>query len=190
MDNRTDGALIAESDQGGDAFEVFVERHHPAIHRYLARRVGHIDADDLAAETFLAAYKRRRAFDGSDNARPWLFGIATNLLRDQARKEARMLAAFARTGIDPVAVDPQEPNVTSAALAGALADMKMEHRNVLFLHAVAELSNDEIASALGVPIGTVKTWLHRARSAAQRSLAGTSLAPESPLPSRPTEVTP
>lgn len=190
MDNRDDGTLLATSDQGGDAFTAFVERHHPAIHRYLARRVGHIDADDLAAETFYAAYRRRRAFDGSPNARPWLFGIATNLLRDHARREARMLAAYARTGIDPVAVEPKEPDVICAALAGVLAGLRLDYRNVLFLHAVAELSDDEIAIALRVPVGTVKTWLHRARSAAQHALAGTSLAPESTISARTNEVSP
>jgi RNA polymerase sigma factor (sigma-70 family) len=103
MSGSTDGDLLASCDAHPRAFAAIVERHHQVLHRYAARRVGAEEADDLVAETFLIAYRKRREFDPSRaDARPWLFGITTNLLRRRARREARMLRAFARTGVDPL----------------------------------------------------------------------------------------
>ena len=173
MSQPTDAELLAACEAHPRAFATLIERHHGVLHRYAARRLGADEADDVVAETFLTAYRRRRDFDARRaDARPWLFGIATNLLRRRARAEARMLRAFARTGIDPVAgPDERRHDEAGAALAGALAALRREHRDVLFLHAVSELTHEEIAEALDVPVGTVKGWLHRARETAARELA-------------------
>jgi RNA polymerase sigma factor (sigma-70 family) len=179
MSQPTDAELLASCDAQPRAFAVLVERHHHVLHRYAARRLGAVEADDVVAETFLTAYRRRRDFDpGRADARPWLFGIATNLVRRRARREARMLRAFARTGIDPLA-SPAEHDGTGAAVAAALAALRKEHRDVLFLHAVCDLSHDEIAEALRVPVGTVKGWLYRARETAARELAERGVLPNS-----------
>jgi len=78
------------------------ERHHAVVHRYLARRLGVDLADELAAEVFAVAFAKRRRYDASfDDARPWLFGIATRLVRRHARREVRELRAYARSGVDP-----------------------------------------------------------------------------------------
>ena len=175
----TDAELLAACDAHPRAFAKLIERHHHVLHRYAARRVGAGDADDVVADTFLTAYRRRHEFDPArSDARPWLFGIATNLLRRRARSEARMLRAFARSGVDPVAAsDEQRHDATGAAVAGALAALRKEHRDVLFLHAVSGLTYEEIGEALGVPVGTVKGWLHRAREAAARELALRGVGP-------------
>lgn len=189
MSDLTDRQLIAAIDHDERAFQALVARHHAGIHRYLARRVGADLADDLAAETFFAAFRQRARFDRStDSARPWLFGIATNELRRHARREARQLAAFARTGVDPIAVEPDHRDPIGARLADALRGLRQEHRDVLFLSAVADLSHDEIGDALGVPVATVRTWLHRARTAAQRALAGTDPALDPTLHPLPSEA--
>lgn len=179
MRESTDAELLASCEAQPRTFATLVERHHDVLHRYAAKRLGAAEADDIVAETFLTAYRRRRDFDSNrPDARPWLFGIATNLVRRRARREARMLRAFARTGIDPLA-SRQEPDTDGAAVAAALAALRQEHRDVLFLHAVCDLSHGEIAEALRVPVGTVKGWLYRARETAARELAERGVLPDS-----------
>lgn len=142
----------------------------PALHRYLRRRVGAAAADDLASETFAIAYARWDSFDQSRPLRPWLYGIASNLAQHQWRSERRKLVAYARTGVDPVTSDLEDAlgRVDAAAqrrqLAAALAALRDEDRNILLLHAWAELTDAEIAAALSLPVGTVKSRLHRTRA--------------------------
>jgi DNA-directed RNA polymerase specialized sigma24 family protein len=84
-------------------FGAIFERHFVPIHRYLNRRVGLDLAEDLASETFVVAFRRRAGYDwGREDARPWLFGIATNLMRRYRRTERRKLAAYARIGVNPL----------------------------------------------------------------------------------------
>lgn len=99
----TDADVIARSVDDPDAFAVLFDRHAVTIHGYLSRRVGPHIADDLTAETFLVALKKRSGYDSAQaNARPWLYGIATNLLHRHHRQETRQYRALARTGLDPV----------------------------------------------------------------------------------------
>ena len=79
-------------------FAVIFDRHFVAIHRYLVRRIGTPVADDLAGDVFRVAFERRHDFDlSSESARPWLYGIATNLLRSERRSESRKLRALQRS---------------------------------------------------------------------------------------------
>lgn len=99
----TDADVIARSVDDPDAFAVLFDRHAVTIHGYLSRRVGPHIADDLTAETFLVALKKRSGYDSAQaNARPWFYGIATNLLHRHHRQETRQYRALARTGLDPV----------------------------------------------------------------------------------------
>lgn len=153
-------------------FEAIFEQNYGLVRAYLWRHVGH-DADDIASETFLIAYKKRdslKALEGSSRA--WLLGIATNLLRHHWRSERRQLRAYARTGSDLFEIDEDSTAASDskldaqrqgALIAGALASLPAIERNVLTLYAWAGLSNPEIALALGVPEGTVRSRLHRAR---------------------------
>src|ERR1700704_4127659 len=85
-----DAAVIEASRAEPDRFASLFDRHAPYIHRYLARRVGRQAADDLVAETFLVAFRKRASYDGRcRDARPWLYGIATNLVAQHRREEAR-----------------------------------------------------------------------------------------------------
>lgn len=174
-----DDALIRESLGDPAAFGEIFDRHYDGVFRFLARRVGAGAAADLAGETFLRAFDGRRRFrpDESTSARPWLFGIATNLLRHHYRGEARQLRAFARSGIDPVldAVPDIERRADATAagprLAAALAMLRPAERDVLLLCAWAELSYTEIAAALGLELGTVRSRLSRARATVRELLA-------------------
>jgi RNA polymerase sigma factor (sigma-70 family) len=178
---QSDAALIARSRSDPQAFSAIVDRHFVAIHRYLARRIGSDRADDLAAQAFAVAFRRRGDFDRTaDSARPWLFGIATNVLRNDSRSERRMLAAIARLdGGDAGALaDEIERSLARAdaacevaRIAGAIAAMDPDQRDVLLLSAWGELSQSEIAASLGIPVGTVYSRLSRARATLQKALS-------------------
>jgi RNA polymerase sigma-70 factor (ECF subfamily) len=167
----SDGALIAASLTDAARFGALFDRHFGEIHRFVARRVGAALADEIAAETFVVAFRLRGRYDPrAADARPWLFGIATNLTRRHWRSERRRLRAYARTGVDPVCDDVMDVDgrVDAAAaaprLAAALGSLSTREREVLLLFAWAELSYDEIAAALAIPSGTVRSRLSRARS--------------------------
>ncbi|MGH2462432.1 MAG: RNA polymerase sigma factor [Candidatus Limnocylindria bacterium] len=171
-DRAADGSDIAESLTDPARFGLIFDRHYDAIHRYLARRVGWELAEDLTANVFLAAFQSRARFRPSGlDARPWLYGIATNILRRHARTEVRRLRAYGRLP-DPVPVQTDADALASrldaqgaATLIGhALARLPEADRSVLLLIAWADLTYEEVAVALDVPIGTVRSRLHRARS--------------------------
>jgi RNA polymerase sigma factor (sigma-70 family) len=181
----TDEHVLALSLGQPEAFGELYARHFAVVYRYVAGRLGPDAADDLAAETFLAAFRRRHRFDPDRGAvRPWLFGIATNLVAQHHRAESRWYAALARAGADPLI----EPSVWAGdedriadrvvasqarpALAAVLARLPDRDRDVLLLVAVGGLSYAEVAFALGIPEGTVGSRLSRARRTIIAALSG------------------
>ena len=176
----SDVDCLARSLKEPNAFEPIFDRHFGAVHRYLHRRAGRDLADELAAETFALAFEKRASCRASGSALPWLYGIATNVLRRRRRAERRQLRAYGRSGVDRWAAYEDDAagrvDVSSrgAQLARALTAMRPRERDALLLYALADLSYEEIASALDVPVGTVRTWLHRARRTARRELAATT----------------
>jgi RNA polymerase sigma factor (sigma-70 family) len=168
---RSDAEAIAASRKDPDAFVEIFDRHFHTIHAYLRRRVGSALADDLAASTFTEAFSARRRYDGSrPDALPWLYGIASNLLRRHYRTEKRQLRAFARTGVDPVHAPEAESDPLAAEVAAALAALSADDRDTLLLFAWTELSYAEIATGLGIPVGTVRSRLNRARTTVRELL--------------------
>ena len=161
----------------GRSFEDAFEAEFPALHRYLARRLGFSAADDLSAETFAIAFRNWERLDADRPVAPWLYGIAANLIRHHWRKEQRMLRAYARTGVDPIVADHEEAAERVDAqsqqreVADALAALRPADREILLLHAWAELSDSEIADAIGLPPGTVKSRLSRTRERLRNRLA-------------------
>lgn len=153
------------------AFEAAFREHFPPVYRFIARRVGPALAEDLAAETFATAYRRRASFEpGRGSLRSWLYGIATNLVRNHWRAEQHLLALDAR--LVPEADQPDSAEgvdqrvviaMLAPRLAAALGELTRDQRDVLLLHAWAELGHDEIAAALGIAPGTVRSRLSRAR---------------------------
>jgi RNA polymerase sigma factor (sigma-70 family) len=171
MTGDSDAGVIERSLKEPEHFEVVFERHFATIHRYLRRRVGAEIAQELAAETFLQAFRGRRRFAAAEaSALPWLYGIAANLLRMNRRTEERRLRAYSRAaelGTDSATweVDARlDAAALEPALGQALAALSPMLREVLLLHAWAELSHEEIAQALGLSPAAVRTRLHRARS--------------------------
>jgi RNA polymerase sigma-70 factor (ECF subfamily) len=174
-------AAVAPQDLAG-----LFERYGQQLHRYCASRVGSSAAEDVVAEAFLIAHQRQDRYDpASGSPAAWLFGIATNLLRRHRRVEVRALRALARTGVDPLVddglADRAAARVDAAALsrrvAAALATLPRRQREVLLLFAVAELEYGEIATALDIPVGTVRSALHRARTKIRAALPAPPEAP-------------
>jgi RNA polymerase sigma-70 factor (ECF subfamily) len=168
----SDAAVIAASIADPEQFGLLFDRHATAMYRYFVRRVGADAADSLLGELFRVAFERRATYDCErPNARPWLYGIATRLLAHHHRSEARRLRATARLvalrerGTDPT--DQLLGAIDAAALwpvvAEAVARLPEGERDVLFLYAWEDLSYQDIATALGLPIGTVRSRLNRAR---------------------------
>jgi RNA polymerase sigma-70 factor (ECF subfamily) len=167
----SDADLIERSTTCPEEFAQIFDRHAASIHGYLRRRIGSPAADDLLGETFLVAFERRARYNlAIADARPWLFGIATNLLRRLARSEVRAYRALARTGIDRIAVSMEDEVAARVdaegagrVLAAALAKLSRGDRDAILLYAWAGLSYEQIAGALDIPAGTVRSRLHRAR---------------------------
>lgn len=162
---------ISRSQVDPSAFGEVFERHFDAIYDYLGRRIGGGEAEDLASETFVRAFAARNRYDPkSGTPRAWLFGIATNLVRQYWREEERRLRAYARSCFASVETDPgdvitrADARRQAGALADALASLPKGDRDVLLLHAWGELSNGEIAAALGLGASTVGSRLSRARA--------------------------
>ncbi|WP_053847478.1 RNA polymerase sigma factor [Streptomyces sp. NRRL B-24085] len=180
-----DAELIAASLAEPERFAALFERHAPAIHQYVARRLGRDAADDVTADTFLTAFRIRARFDPARaGVRPWLYGIAAKQIGRQRREEVKALKLLARTGHDPVAdswTDSADDRLAAEAaarpLAGALARLSAGDRHVLLLFAWADFSYQEIAEALGIPVGTVRSRLNRAR----RKLRTATGAADGPL---------
>jgi RNA polymerase sigma factor (sigma-70 family) len=180
MDDRApaDSAVIARSLAEPQLFTVIFDRHYRSVYGYLSRRVGQAVADDLAAETFVRAFERRASYDASfERALPWLLGIAVNLLAHHRRSEARRLRALAALGrpeAEDRFADSAEGRVDAAAarasLVRALEALDDYDREALLLYAWADLRYEEIASVLGIPVGTVRSRLNRARRKLRASL--------------------
>jgi RNA polymerase sigma factor (sigma-70 family) len=174
--NRTDGEAIAASLSEPRAFGVIFERHFGGVLRYLRRRLDDRRAEEAAAQTFFIAFDQRRSFEPERaDARPWLFGIATNIARRHRRGEVRELRAIAALGTETIVDnDRSEERLDAERLRGplarCLADLPAEEADVLYLLVWAELDQPEIAAALEIPLGTVKSRLSRARKRVQGAL--------------------
>ncbi len=160
---RTDSEIIRSSRASPRDFGELFERHATSVHRYAASRVGETIADDVMSETFLVAFDKRATFDHSrDTANPWLLGIATNLLHRHYRSETRLLRATERSAGRLAIATSTDPDVLRD-VAAAIAKLPRTDRDTLLLFAWEDLSYEDIAVALRVPVGTVRSRLNRAR---------------------------
>ena len=178
----TDADLIAGARRAPEHFATVFDRHYARIFAYTARRLGRDLAEDVASETFLVAFSRIASYDTARaGAAPWLYGIASNLIARHGRSEKRRYRALAKLAPDG-AITPHEAvagrldaATAKGRLAAALAKLPRAERDVLPLVAWAGLSQPEVAAALDVPAGTVRSRLHRARHEMRRALEDTSL---------------
>jgi RNA polymerase sigma factor (sigma-70 family) len=165
---KSDAAIIRASIEDPARFEAIFDRHHERIRRYAQRRLGREAGEDVAAQTFVIAFANRGDFDLSyDSAAPWLIGIAANLARRQTRSDRihreavqRMPRDVPAGEVDPDVLDAQRARGTIMA---ALQTLSEPDRETFLLHVLGELSYQEIAQLLTIPLGTVRSRIHRAR---------------------------
>ena len=198
MDPRTDAEVIASSFESPAFFGEVFDRHATTMFRYFVRRVGPDDAESLLGELFRIAFEKRGAFDTErPEARPWLYGIASNLLARHRQGEARRLDATARSvnasviESDPFSeVDARlDASRLWAGVAAAIATLPQGERDTLLLFAWEGMAYDQIATALRVPVGTVRSRLNRARGRL-RELVGESEEERVTVTLRPDRVFP
>ena len=154
-----------------ERFGVVFDRYFAEIHGYVARRLGRDAADDVAAETFLTAFRSRRRFDASrGTVRAWLYGIVTNHMSAYHRQEVRAYRTLALAGMQAVeeghadrVAERVDAGAAGRELARALAELPRGDRDVLLLVALGGLSHADVAVALGIPYGTVGSRLNRVR---------------------------
>lgn len=168
----TDSEIIRRSLVRPEAFAELFDRHARAVNAFAAYRIGSDDAEDVLSETFLVAFRRRTDFDLSkESAAPWLLGIASRLIRRHRAVEARHWRSFAAAvgqnvaslgGLDD-AMRRVDAEREVRALRERIAALAPKDRETLLLYAWQGMSYEDIAEALGVPVGTVRSRLNRVR---------------------------
>lgn len=169
--------ILRQSLSEPDRFGAIYERHLAPIYRYLRRRVGDDVAEDLTAEVFVRAFRSRSRYNARHpTALPWLFGIASNLIADQRRAESKRLKALERLAfastMDQAMASEEVYLVTtlSPELFRAVRSLATGDRDALLLVVWGELSYDETAQALEIPVGTVRSRIARARKQLQKAI--------------------
>jgi RNA polymerase sigma-70 factor (ECF subfamily) len=176
-DRPSDAAVVRASLARPDRFAAVFDRHWTAVHAFCVSRAG-AAGEDLAAETFRVAFDQRERYDLTyDDCRPWLYGIAANLVRghfravDRGRRATRRASRADVPDLADEVIGRLEAAQLGPRLSRALAALPAVDRDTLLLYAWTELRYDDVARALGVPVGTVRSRLHRARARVQSHLA-------------------
>lgn len=186
--------LVKKSIQGDtEAFEELVFQYQNKIYALAYRYMGNEeDAYDMAQEAFLKAYRSLRTFKGDSSFGTWLYKVATNVCLDELRRRKRRITPLSLD--EPLATDEGEvekeiPDSSPTAdiiyeqkefskyIQNCLDQMKPEHKTVIVLRDVMELSYEEIAEILNCSLGTVKSRLSRARNALRKKLEDRELLP-------------
>ncbi|WP_218108272.1 RNA polymerase sigma factor [Micromonospora matsumotoense] len=178
MDERTDAEVITDSLAEPARFGVLYERHARVLHGYAYRRLGRDVADDVIAETFMKAFRARHKYDPRhSDARPWFFAIAIREIARHHRAEQARYRVLLRSAQD-LGEDDLTDRVVEAAsartlrrpLVEALTRLSRRERDVLLMVAWADLTYEEVGRALAIPLGTVRSRLHRARQKIRKYL--------------------
>lgn len=178
--DRDDGELWRAAEADPEAFGELYERHVRAVFAFCARRTGDLAlAEDLTSVVFLEAWRRRRSVQlMGTSALPWLFGTANNVVRNQRRSLRRHRVAVARLSAGGVSASGEDEAIarvdaqrTLSAALQAVERLPRAQRDAVNLVLWSGLSYEEAAQALGVPVGTVRSRIARARMALEGSLA-------------------
>ena len=167
-----DGAAIELSWDKPESFGELFDRHYVSIFTFCARRVGPAQAEDVVNETFCRAFDRRRRYDtrARPNARPWLMGIAINVMRHEFRRQLQEAKALGRISVydhhpdhDTSVVDGFETAKQIERVQAALAKLPDHELEPLLLSVLELQTYEQIADVMQIPVGTVRSRIHRAR---------------------------
>jgi RNA polymerase sigma-70 factor, ECF subfamily len=163
----------------GDAFGALVERHERRVYNLAFRMLGNReDARDISQDVFLTCLRKLSGFRGASSFTTWVHRITVNACYDALRKRGREeLVGDEESGFPEPPASPSdlaEEAALSVDIQRALLRVLPEFRVVLVMHDVQGVPYEEIAEALGAPVGTVKSRLHRGRIALARVLGGPS----------------
>jgi RNA polymerase sigma factor (sigma-70 family) len=154
----------------GDELQVVTSlyrRHAGAVHRYALRRSDRETADEITAQVFMVAWRRRSALP--DDALPWLYGVARRALAEQRRGAARRRRLSERLRSEAVE-ETSTPELSDRGLTEALRRLSPADREALLLRYWEELEPAQIARAMGCSRATMTVRLHRARGRLRREL--------------------
>ncbi|CAH0166215.1 ECF RNA polymerase sigma factor SigW [Microbacterium oxydans] len=170
----TDSEIIQRSLGQPRAFAELFDRHAETVGGYAARRLGVDAGEDILSETFLVAFARRTSFDTSwDSALPWLYGIASRLIRKHRAKEAKHYRSSVASahreehishGDLEATIARLDAEISTRELAPRIAGLSVKERDTLLLYAWGDLTYEEVALALRVPVGTVRSRMNRIRT--------------------------
>jgi RNA polymerase sigma-70 factor (ECF subfamily) len=153
-------------------FSLIFERHFSAVFGFVGAATAVDKADDIASEVFVRAFRQRDRYNPAyTSAKPWLFGIAANLIADHYRTQARQNRAYKRLfagdaadpGFEDDATNRLDAESASTLLEEALGSLRSQDRAVVTLFVLENMSYAEVAAALEIPVGTVRSRLNRAR---------------------------
>jgi RNA polymerase sigma factor (sigma-70 family) len=173
-----DDAALVEALRSGNpqAPRLLIERYQGIVFGLCYRMMNHQqDAEDVVQETFVRALRSIAGFDAARPMRPWLLEIAANRCRSALARRTRRPLMTLSDPADDVAdprAGPADPDDVAGELERALSRLRPEYRLVFVLFHEQNLSYDEIARAVMRPVGTIKTWLHRARAELAEYLSG------------------
>lgn len=178
-----DGDLLAMAGSAPEAFGELFRRHSRSVYAYCARRTGNLDlAEDLTSVVFMQAFRCRRKLQLSNaSALPWLIGVANNVVRNADRSLRRYRSALDRIPLPPNGASSEEDAMeqlrAQEALASALeaiSALAQGEQDVVFLVLWSEFTYADTATALGIPVGTVRSRLASARAKFKASVPVTS----------------
>ena len=176
MAEASDEEIIRRSVEDPEAFGEIFERHHDSVYAYLRRRLGPDEGEELTSQTFSIAFSRRGSYEAEhDTCRPWLLGIAHRLALASARHARIVIASMPRLATELVHRDPDPHDRLEAQrllpkIERALARLSEGDRETFLLYALGELTYEQVASVQGIPTGTVRSRIHRARRALREPL--------------------
>jgi RNA polymerase sigma-70 factor (ECF subfamily) len=163
----TDAEVMEASWDDPSVFAEVFHRYYPTVFAYVMRTVGHPDGPDVAAEVFVEAFRSRRRYDTSyPSARGWLLGIAAHLVGTHYRRKARLRRVPADEAMEGDFADEvaERVDASRSTILTAMGRLRPAEREILSLFVFADLSYREIAQALGIAQGTVRSRLNRART--------------------------
>jgi len=190
--NKDDAALVRRCLRGdAEAVRALVERFQAEVYGLCVRLLGHRhDAEDVSQEVFLRVFRSLRRWDSSRPLRPWVMGIAVNRCRTWVSQRARRPELANYLQDTAAAPAPDYSTELLAEIRAAVAALRPDYRTVFVLFHEHGHPYDEIALALGRPVGTIKTWLHRARLEVFDHLKRRGMVADEPLIDRVSSGTP